>query len=225
MKQLKKTNYTSENKDSLKQYRVVFIDWSGTLSGSKFWGHLEKMNPDLFQKIENSLFSNLKGLIKPWMKGEVKAEHVIRSIANCSNLPYNTLFDEFLHSCHNMEYVSEDIPKLVKELQKRKVKVVIATDNMDSFTRWTVKEMKLHKLFDEVLNSHDLRGMKQDIDQNGNSIFFSEYIKKEKLKPGESILIDDSSENIEVIESFGIHYLQIKPIKGLVPALKKILTI
>lgn len=216
MKQLKKINNTS-------QYRVVFIDWNGTLSGSKFWGHLENTNPDLFRRIEDGLFGNLRGLIKPWMKGEIKTEHVIRSIADYSNLPYVTLFDEFLYSCYNMEFVSKDVPMLVKALQKRGFKVVIATDNMDSFTRWTTRYMNLSGLFDNILSSHDLRGMKKDINKNGSSVFFSEFLKKEKLQPGESVLIDDSADDIEIIKSFGIDYIQIESGKGLVPALKRIL--
>lgn len=223
MKRLKKTKSISKN-NTTKKYKVVFIDWNGTLSGSKFWGHLEYTNNDLFRKIEDTLFGSLRGLLKPWMKGELKSEDVIRSISDQANIPYTTIFDEFLYSCQHMELVSNEIPLLVREFQKRGSKVVIATDNMDSFTRWTARHMDLYTLYDDILSSNSLHGMKKDVNKDGNSIFFSDYIKRENLKPGDSVLIDDSADDIETIKNFGIDYIQIEPVVGLIPALKKILT-
>ncbi len=221
MKQSKKINHTSK-KNKL-SYKTVFIDWNGTLSGSKFWGHLEKTDPKMFSTIENTLFGQLRGLLKPWMKGEIQSEDVIRRISDKSKLAYSDVFDEFIHSCMNMEFVSKDVPGLIKKLQKNGSKVVVATDNMDSFTRWTKRYLKIDDLFDDVLNSHYLGGMKKDVDKDGKSIFFSEYLKKNNLKPGESILVDDSSDDIQTIESFGIKYEHIEPVKGFVPALNRIL--
>jgi len=223
MRQSKKIKNTSKKRNKNGGYKVVFLDWNGTLSGSKFWGHLEKTDPELFLNIESVLFGQLRSLIKPWMKGEIESEYVIRMIADRAKLNYSQIFDEFIYSCINMEYVSNDIPKIVKKLQKKGAKVVVATDNMDSFNRWTLRYMDKCNIFDDVLNSHYQRGMKKDTDKKGNSIFFSDYIKKNKLKPGESILIDDSSDDIEIIEGFGIKYVHIKPISGTVVALNQIL--
>jgi FMN phosphatase YigB (HAD superfamily) len=222
MTQSKKTKNTSK-KNKNGGYKVVFLDWNGTLSGSKFWGHLEKTDPKLFTNIENTLFGQLRNLIKPWMKGEIESEYVVRMIADRGNLSYSKIFDEFIHSCMNMEYVSKDVPLLVKKLQKKGAKVVVATDNMDSFNRWTRRYMNQCDIFDDYLNSHYQRGMKKDTDREGNSIFFSDYIKKNKIKPGESILIDDSSDDIDTVKGFGIEYMHIKPVKGFIPALNRVL--
>jgi len=224
MKPLRKTKPISTVNKRHRPYRVVFIDWNGTLSASKFWGHLEKSAPKVFASIENTLFGNLRNLIKPWMKGEIDSEYVIRMISDRSGLSYTKVFDEFIYSCINMKYVSSKVPTLINKLKKTGSKVVIATDNMDSFTRWTTRYMNTHSLFNDVLNSHDLRGMKKDTNNRGKSIFFSNYFKKHDIKPGESILIDDSNDDIETIESFGINYIHTKPAKGLLPALRKLIS-
>lgn len=220
----KKRIFNADDLNKNEGYRVIFLDWNGTLSDSKFWGHLEKTNPELFSNIENILFGQLKKLIKPWMRGEIKSEHVVSMIANQGKLNYSQIFDEFIHSCINMKYVSKEVPSLVKRLQKKGAKVVVATDNMDSFNRWTLTYMNNCDIFDGVLNSHYQQAMKKDTSKDGESIFFADFIKKHNLKPGESVLIDDSSDDIETIEEFGIKYGHIEPVRGLVPALNRILT-
>lgn len=222
MKQSKMIKNTSK-KNKNGTYKVVFLDWNGTLSNSKFWGHLEETDPELFSSIETALFGQLRSLIKPWMKGDIESEYVIRKIANHGRLNYSQILNEFIHSCKNMEYVSKEVPSLIKRLQKKGAKVVVATDNMDSFNRWTLRYMDECNIFDDVLNSHYLRGMKKDTDRQGQSIFFSDFIKKHYLKPDDSLLIDDSPDDIETIEGFGIDYMHIEPVKGLVPALNRVL--
>ena len=41
---------------------------------------------------------------------------------------------------------------------------------MDCFTRWTVPHMKLDELFDDILNSFYLKGLKHEV-FNGASVF------------------------------------------------------
>jgi len=203
-------------------YRIIFLDWNGTLSNSKFWGHLEKENNEKFKIIENTLFGDLRTLIKPWMRGNLETEKVMKEMSDKSGLSYSYVFDEFIHSCMNMEYVSLDIPNIVKKIQKKGMKVVIATDNMDSFNRWTLRYMKDADIFDDVINSFYKNGMKKDVDENGKSLFFSDYISKYKLKPGESVLIDDSSDDIDTIRGFGIDYIHIKSIDDTITALNNL---
>lgn len=53
----------------MNNYKVVFLDWNGTLSKSKFWGHLQSSNKKedriLFNKIDDALFGQLRELLKP----------------------------------------------------------------------------------------------------------------------------------------------------------------
>lgn len=209
-------------------YNTIFIDWNGTISTSKFWGHLEKSDNkkdrEFFNRVEKSLFKNLRDSIKPWMLGGLKSEDIIKRVANDSKLEYDKVFKEFIKSCQTMEFVSLEIPKLVSKFRKKGVKVVIATDNMDSFTRWTYPGLKLYNHFDGFLNSHDIGAMKGHKGKNGKSLFFHKYLILSGLKPQESILIDDSEDKEDTIQNFGIDYLKIEPPKGLVPALKDLLS-
>lgn len=202
-----------------RKYKVVFLDWNGTLSNSKFWGHLEKTNKEMFTLIEKSLFTNFRHQIEPWMKGKIKAEEITKQIAKNTRLSHKIIFNELRHSCNQMHFVDMEITNLIEKIQSNGTKVVIATDNMDTFTRWTVKTMRLDKIFDRILNSHKLKTLKKDRDSNNKSLFFNNFLDEEKIKPEECILIDDSLSDIEIIKTFGIDYLHLKKIEDLVPTL------
>jgi len=154
---------------------------------------------------------------------KVKSEDIIDNIVSNSNLDRKNVFDEFVTGCRKMEYVSTEVLPLIKTIQNKGVKVFIATDNMDSFTRWTVPALRLNKIFDGILNSYDLKVMKSDADGHGNSLFFGRSLSLHKLRPGESTIIDDSEDKDNIIKNFGIEYRKIEPVIGFVPELKQIL--
>jgi FMN phosphatase YigB (HAD superfamily) len=208
------------------KYKVIFIDWNGTLSISKFWGHLEKGSPEeqkLFNNLETALFKENRDLILPWMRGKVDTNYVIDKISNTSSIDSNRILYEFIKSCESMKLISEKIPELISSLQKQKIKIVLATDNMDSFQKWTIPSLSLNTMFDDILDSYSLKAMKGDFSDEGNSLFFNEFLTKDSIKPDETIIIDDSEDKNNKIEKYGIDYYKIEPAIGLVPALKHIL--
>lgn len=210
----------------MKSYNVVFIDWNGTLSTSKFWGHLEKSGPNekkLFEKIEKTLFGKLRHLLKPWMRGELRSEEVINQMCRKSNLDYKKVMDEFIKGCEQMEFVTDNCIKKIGQIRDKGTKVVIATDNMDSFIRWTVPKMKLDSIFDKILDSSSIKALKNDFSSSGQSLFFDKYFQKNKLLRGDCLLIDDSEDKENKIQTYGIDYLQIDAEVGIEPALDKIL--
>lgn len=202
------------------KYKIVFLDWYGTLSVSRFWGHLEDR---ITSKIESSLFGNLKPIIDPWMRGKHKSEDIIKELSDDTSLPYQMLLSEFIKSCENMKFVSEDIEGLVRKLRKKGTRVVIATDNMDSFTRWTIPAMNLQNIFDGILNSHDLKALKRDFDENGKTLFFGKFLKDFGVKHGESIIIDDGEDKDGKIQNSGIVYKKITYGEGLADELLALL--
>jgi hypothetical protein len=102
--------------------------------------------------------------------------------------------------------------------------VVIATDNMDTFHRWTVPGLRLHTLFDDVLNSWQLRALKEDVGQDGRSLFFANYLRAHGIGRGESLLLDDCDErSAKTIRQYGVDCQHIEPGKGLAPALRELL--
>lgn len=205
--------------------KAVFIDWNGTLSTSKFWGHLEDPShpkSNYYTKLQSALFEGpMRELLVPWMRGELTSEDVVTKLSIVTELPYAELFEEFVFSCKTMQLVSPEVLDLVRHLRAKGIKVVIATDNMDSFNRWTVPELELTQHFDEILNSYDLAALKKDFDEKGNSLFFSQFLARNNLTPNQVVIIDDGDDK-GLLSGMGIDYRRIEFGVGLVNELKKI---
>jgi FMN phosphatase YigB (HAD superfamily) len=209
--------------------KTIFIDWNGTLSTSRFWQQLEEGDHPLHQyypQIQSTLFkpdAPLAYLIDPWMRGKYTAEAIVETLSKKIDADPAKLFQELVISCQNMVLVSPQVPELVTKLKEKGLKVIAATDNMDTFVRFTSPSLKLEELFDGVLCSYDLKALKHDTDLNGSSLFFGKFLKENNLLPGESLLIDDYAAQKEAIESFGIKVDLIEPKFGLVKRLQEIL--
>ncbi|GER91022.1 hypothetical protein KDW_51840 [Dictyobacter vulcani] len=211
-------------------YKCVFLDWAFTLSNSLFWNHFndpKHLHYPTLQIIQAILFgknASFKGT-SDWMRGKLSSEEVVAYI--CQQNPTfdpQFLLQELALSCSQMQFVSPLVPMYVRQLQAMGIRVAVATDNMDTFSRWTVPGMRLTTIFDDVLNSYDLKALKMDRDANGESAFFGNYLRTHQIQPGESVLIDDGNEEYgQIIRSFGIEYRQIEPRTGLVPELQKLL--
>ncbi len=207
--------------------KAIFIDWNGTLSPSNFWIHLEKSTSrkdrDNFKLWADAMFINHEDKIVPWMKGKYASEEILKMIAEDTRSNFDNLFAEFVIGCQKMEYVSSKIPDIIHRLRKKSVFVSIATNNMDCFTRWTVPAMNLRSLFDDILNSFNLRAMKHDLDENGRSLFFRNFFKKHRIIPSNCIFLDDGEDKMGVISSLGINYRRITQENSLEKELLKIL--
>ncbi len=194
------------------KYKIIFLDWNGTLSNSKFWGQWENRDHPkhkLFSKIESALFGELRDLLNPWMRGEMRSEEIIDQISKKTGIDYELLYSEFIESCKGMLFVSENIQSMVSKIRSMGIKVAIATDNMDSFSRWTIPSLNLLETFDDILESSTLKVMKRDFDETGSSLFFRDYLKKNNIFPNECLLIDDGVDKEEKIAKYGIEYRRI----------------
>lgn len=212
-----------------KKQRVIFIDWDGTLSPTNFWGHLEKSEKqadrNLFKLWADAMFVNHKDEIVPWMKGMYTSEDMLSLIAKETQTNFDTLLKEFIIGCEKMEYSTPNIPDIVKNLRDKQVIVCIATNNMDSFTRWTVPAMKLDSLFDEILNSFYLKALKHDLDENGRTLFFQKFFNKYKdIKPEDCTFFDDGEDKMGIINGLGIDYRRINASNILEQRLQEILS-
>lgn len=178
----------------MQKIKTVFVDWNKTLSFSRFWGHL----PDATMR---TLFDTYAPQdFKDWMIGKKTTEDMMALAAQGSGLAYEFVLKEFIHSCQNMQLVSLEIPRLVSVLQKNNIQVVIATDNADSFSRWTVPALKLKDMFDNVLNSWDL-GMTKN-----QPYFFTSYLNSNHQQFKDCILIDDSTSLGSIVSPYGMEY-------------------
>jgi FMN phosphatase YigB (HAD superfamily) len=190
------------------KYKVIFIDWFNTLSTSLYWDHWKENGlHDKFAIVQSEIFNNNDDYIK-WMKGKHVSEDIIKKVRHKVGISSKQMLQDLEFSSKTLKYIKNDIPRKIFLLKKFGYKVVLATDNMDAFSRWTVPALKLDELFDDILNSYHLGVLKNETAKN-KSLFFDDYLKKNKIKKGQSILVDDSLDS-KVVEKHGIDFFHIK---------------
>mgnify|MGYP000931503602 CR=1 FL=1 len=194
--------------------KVIFLDWNGTLSNSFFWEHMRNSQNQavkgLYERWDHALFTKSKDYIQNWMRGRNTTESVLKDIAKETATEYENILAEFVKGCQSMAFVSPKVPEIIKNLRHKGFYIVIATNNMDCFDRWTVPSMRLDKVFDEILNSYYLKGLKHDENDIGESLFFKEFFAHRDVLPRDCVFIDDSIDKNGYISSLGMKYLQIQ---------------
>ncbi len=203
--------------------KVLFLDWDKTLSNSLFWSSLRNENHPhniYADKIEKTLFAENRHFLKPWMKGEYSAEDICSMVSEKSNIPFNVIFDGLKESCSGMEFVSEKIPALIFKIRSKGIKVIVATDNMDTFMRFTVPGMNLLEIFDDFLVSHDIKFLKNEITED-TIPFFDGYLKKNNMGYEEAVLLDDHADMGDTYGKLGLEIIQILGPETLLNSLKK----
>jgi len=191
---------------------VIFVDWDGTICNSKFWGHWAYDNEyaGASELIQERFFKAAPEVTAQWMRGGRSTEDIVQTISESTAMPTNKLLRGLRESCERMQFISDGILPAVKNLRDSGVLVVVATDNMDTFTRWTMPALDLRYHFDDILDSYSLRALKRDKDGSGRSKFFADFLAKRQINPANTILIDDGAHNA-VVEDFGMGFIQITP--------------
>lgn len=207
----------------LNKFKTVFIDFDGTLSTSRFMEPLAASHPEIYSKFQKVLFSENDELVNRWMLGEITAEQCMSAIAPKVGAPEEFLVQELEYSCRAMKIADPSVTGLIEKLRNKGALVVIATNNMDTFNRWTVEALSLHDLFDHILNSAELGAFKKDVDKNGQSTFFGSFLDQYHLLPEDCILLDDVASN-QAVETFGMKFMGVEWGNGLAPALKRLLS-
>lgn len=188
-----------------KSPKVIFLDWNKTLSYSRFWSQLANQNHPYNRYrglITQWVFEKNIDLVNNWMRGKFTSEDVCKKIEEIAGIDSKIIFEALAESCANMELCSPEIPDLISRIKAKGIKTIIATDNMDTFRKFTIEGMGLDKIFDDFLVSYDLKLFKYDVD--GDKIpFFDDFLKRNGLKYSEVILIDDSDDPTGVYKKVG----------------------
>lgn len=204
------------------QPKIIFIDWDQTLNHMRFWGHWRDTRPEDYEAIQQTLFSPAnKPMIHAWMRGQRSAEDVVEWLARQSNWSASKLLTELQTSCELETFTDQKAAELIAELRRRGHLVVIATDNMDTFTRWTVPATRLTDHVDGILNSYGLGVLKCD---HGNLSwpFFDQFLADRAVGYQDCVLIDDS-EKIEIVaQQFDLPYRQVNDRQALVDHLHQL---
>jgi FMN phosphatase YigB (HAD superfamily) len=195
-----------------KQYKVIFFDWHKTLCRSLFWEHLVEIKEERegwHEAIGSFLYSGKQEeLLDDWQRGKVDMYDVVRKVSSATQLPEKGLLEELAESCKNMKFVSPEILPLVKKLREKGIRCVIATDNMDTFRKYTVPALKLDKHFDDILSSFDLRVLKKDVQTNPRKIpFFDKYLQSHNFSYTDALLLDDHADKTGVYAKVGFDVL------------------
>lgn len=197
------------------KYSHIFFDWHGVLSHSYFWYHLPE-----FDLIEKGLFGSLHPLLKKWLEGSCDANEFVTALALKTNLSFVYLMDTLKESCGQFKFSSDQIPELIKDLRDRGIKCVIATDNFDVFDMWVVPALGLDTLFDEILNSYNLKHVKPEIINNSYRPFFSPYLESQKVSKALWIDDHDCSRQAKLL---GMDFRLFKPSENLPKVLSKLI--
>lgn len=200
-------------------YEAIFVDWGGTLSNSRFWERW-KDDPEYserYARIQSALFESAAGksLVRDWMTGFKNRNHALTYLNEHEGLPVDELEDELRYSAQNMKLIEPDVLSTIRSLRDMGKMVVIATDNMDTFSDWTVPALKLDEHFDDILTSSSLRVTKTTMSSMYNrSTFFYGYLNEMGIAPENSLLIDDSLD-VKCVQSTGMDFLHVTDLQPL----------
>jgi FMN phosphatase YigB (HAD superfamily) len=178
----------------MSKYTTIFFDWNKTLSHSRFWQQWED-DTHLYhvhhQQIIITLFVHNKQKVAEWMRGQISTDEIIKMLALACDIPADIIMNGLRESCQSMKFAYPELLDDLRKLRKLGARCVIATDNMDTFRRWTISGMKLEDIFDDFLISAELDVMKFDNCANGKIPFFDNYLREHGITRNEVALIDD----------------------------------
>ena len=197
--------------------KIIFVDWDGTLSSSKFWHNLRNTNDNFAKKVDN-FFSFEKQIVNSWMSGLLTSEYINKLISGISGISEHVLWMELILSCENMEIRSNTVD-LIQKVRLDNF-VILVTGNMDCFTRFTVPALKLKDKFDLIVNSADVGYLKTDY----NGKIFIDCLKKfgiDNIK--QAYLIEDSLNTCNTFIELGGTAFKVNDIKETDVYLEKIL--
>lgn len=186
------------------RYHTIFLDWDGTLCHDKFWQQWQSdQNYATFLAEKDKLFAQ-KDFIQNWMRGNETAESISQKLASATNLSASHILQGLRQSCETMALTNPALPHIITQLRATGMHVVIATDNMDTFVRWTMPALHLRNLFDDILDSYTLTFLKNDMTA-GKPQFFRDYLDKHATSPSHTVLVDDSLSS-QILEQTGMHF-------------------
>lgn len=212
----------------MKTYKTLFFDWHNTLSNSLFWDQWkDSSHPrhEWYVPLSRYLLGENMPTVMEWMRGKVSAEDVAALLGDRFGYSREIIFQDLKESCEAMCLVSDEVLPLVRKLRSGGVKCVIATDNMDTFTRFTVPALRLSEHFDGVLNSFERGVLKQDADeQSPDRIpFFEEFLQENGLEYKDGVLLDDSLYTAGMYERCGLDIVQISSPDDFVEKLRQLI--
>lgn len=197
----------------------LFIDWHHTLSTDTFWfpwNNVAHPHHKLLEPLQRILFVEKKELLNDWMRGLHSSESVCEILGEILTVDTSIIFEGLKESCKLITFAHNDIPKLLVAIRKKGIHTILATDNMDTFVRFTIHGLEAEKLFDGYLISSEIGHLKSDQDTQGSRPFFASY--QHQLK--NSAFIDDCAHKFIDLKENGLVLHQVRSTAETVDILK-----
>lgn len=175
------------------------FDFSGVLSRGLFYIGLKQADPERFAQLQAEIFAPPSTLCDRWMRNELTRRDINRHLSRKLNMPEAKLNRYLLDSVQRMP-LDENLISWAKELKTAGRSIAIVTDNMDTFSAYTVPALRLDKIFPIIINSADYGFLKKE---NGLKLF---RIALEKLRQRDfatTLLIDDSKRTCDLFQQAG----------------------
>ena len=131
------------------------------------------------------------------MRGKHTSEEINAHLAKKIGVPYQLLWETFQTDCRTMN-IPRDALEKIASLRKKFI-VILATDNMDCFSRFTVPSLRLTDHFDDIVNSADVGMCKND--ETGK--FFLKIAEKHHSPIHRNVLVDNSQKACRTFEHLG----------------------
>lgn len=155
--------------------KTIFLDWNGTICNNVFWEQLNNSTTkEIFDKITKCLFIKHNHLINSWMKNILSMNDIIDIVSRETNIDKYFLKEQLIISSLGMNYVDLNIPNIIKLIQIKGIKVVLASDNMDVF-KYTITNLKMDLLFDDLLLSNEIGFLKSELNDSKSLFFWALY--------------------------------------------------
>ena len=182
---------------------VVFFDWFGTLSTSRFWDGITQSRTHALRKALTArldeLFTREKQTVTLWMRGTLTdAEIVDRLDIELPRHYGRDYLQRALHRDCRASSVRPGMAPLIRALRTGAV-VAVATDNMDCFLAAPPSVLSRDAPVDAIVNSSQRRVLKTEDPER----FFAPIFQATGLSWRQAILIDDCAKTCTVFRALG----------------------
>ncbi len=177
---------------------ILFIDFNGVISYKPFWYSWKDAKNNDYEIIQKVLFGENIELVKERMIGGKTSEEVCLFLADYCSTWYEEILNTLIQDCKTID-ISAAIMEQLRRL-KPHYHIILATDNMDCFNRWTLPHHPIiAQTFDHIRDSYTHKHPKKE---DGWKAFLS-MIDERNAKIENCILIDDSKNNCKIFEQIG----------------------
>lgn len=191
----------------------LFIDWNGVLNHQRFWSGCPWKS-----EINNYLFKKNRQVVLDWMRGKLSAYEVCMLISDHLFLDREEVYRSLVKSVLDFK-IDDEILSLISVLKKYGHKIYIASDNINLFRDYVIKNLKLDDYFDGYCISCERKAIKGDV-VHGNEIFYTPFYKRNGINPKDIIIFDDG--NLEnLCKYIGVKFYKVTKEKDLKSYLKE----